>query len=257
MLSRKCRRVHTSGNAFHHTGRPGDVQECTAEVFHARGTLFRVHGIDVWVTDLDARDDALRSVALSEDERERAASFHFDRDRARFVRCRALLRHLIARSIGGDAAALAFRYNAYGKPELDDVHFNVSHSANIAVIALTPAGLHIPIGIDVEAINPSAEVMSLARTAFSPEECAALAAMPEEERVPAFFRGWTRKEAYLKLLGTGFSLPSDSFTVPLTDEPLTFIGDYALRDLEVPAGFACAIAAPREMAAPRVHRLHG
>ena len=212
-----------------------------------------MQGIDVWVTDLDVLDDALLFEVLSEDERERAARFHFDRDRTRFVRCRALLRQLIARSTGGDAAALAFRYNAYGKPELDDVHFNVSHSANIAVIAVT----HMPIGVDVEAINPSAEVMPLARTAFSQDECAALAAMPEEERVPAFFRGWTRKEAYLKLLGTGFSLPSDSFTVSLADELVTFIDGYALRDLEVAAGFACAIAAPREMAAPRVHKLQG
>jgi 4'-phosphopantetheinyl transferase len=208
-----------------------------------------VHAIDVWVTDLDARDDA--PAVLSTDELERAARFHFERDRRRFVRCRALLRKLIARSIGCDAASLTFRYNAYGKPELDEIHFNVSHSANIAVIALTYA----PIGIDVETINPSAEVMSLARTAFSSAECGALAAMPHAERAAAFFRGWTRKEAYLKLLGTGFSLASDSFTVSLANEPLTFIGDYALRDLEVPPGFACAIAMPREMPAPRVHRV--
>jgi hypothetical protein len=43
--------------------------------------------------------------------------------------------------------------------------------------------------------------------------------------------------------------------VSLADEPLTFIGDYALRDLEVPPGFACAVATPREMPPPRVHRV--
>ena len=208
-----------------------------------------MHDIEVWITDLDARDDA--PLVLSPDERERAARFHFDRDRRRFVRCRTLLRQLIAQSLGCDAAAPAFRYNAYGKPELDGIHFNVSHSANLAVIALT----QVPIGIDVETVDPKAEVMSLARTAFSADECAELAALPEEERVPAFFRGWTRKEAYLKLLGTGFSLPSDSFTVSLAAEPLTFLGDYALRDLAVPPGFACAIAGPRGMPLPYIHRV--
>ena len=213
------------------------------------GTLSRVHAIEVWVTDLDTHDDA--APVLSADERERAARFHFEHHRQRFVRCRTLLRQLIAQSTGGDAASLAFRYNTYGKPELDGIHFNVSHSANIAVIALTQE----PIGIDVEAINPAANVMPLARTAFSPGECAALAALPDQQRIAAFFRGWTRKEAYLKLLGTGFSLPSDSFTVSLEANPLSFIGDYALRDLDVAAGFACAIATRRGTPPPHVHKV--
>jgi 4'-phosphopantetheinyl transferase len=212
-----------------------------------------VQAVDVWVSDLDtlASEASALSVLLSTDELERAARFHFERDRTRFVRCRALLRQLVAQAIGRDAKSLAFRYNAYGKPELDDVHFNVSHSANLAVIAIADA----PIGIDVEAIDPAADVLSLARTAFSPDECAALAALPDDERISAFFRGWTRKEAYLKLLGTGFSLPSDSFTVSLDAELLTHVDDCALRDVDVPTGFACAIAGPREMPAARVHKV--
>ncbi len=209
-----------------------------------------VHAIEVWVADLDVLP--ARDSVLSRDELERAARFHFDRDRNRFARCRGLLRELIAQLIGCDAASLAFRYNAYGKPELDELHFNVSHSANIAAIALTR---DVPIGIDVEAIDPDADVLTLAKTAFSREEYDALSAMAHEERAAAFFRAWTRKEAYLKLLGTGFSLASDSFTVSLTAEPLTFIGDCALRDIEVPPGFACAIATPREMPPPHVRRV--
>ncbi len=208
-----------------------------------------MHTVDVWVTDLDALDDA--HAILSADELERAARFHFVCDRIRFMRCRTLLRQLIAQSIGRDAASLTFRYNAYGKPELDDVHFNVSHSANIAVIAFANS----PIGIDVEAIDPAAEVMPLARTVFSSDECAALAAMPPIDRIPAFFRGWARKEAYLKLLGTGFSLPSDSFSVSLDAEPLSYIGEVAVRDVEVKAGFACAIAMHRDAPPPAVHKV--
>ena len=208
-----------------------------------------MHDVDVWVTDLDASGDA--PAILSADELERAARFHFERDRVRFMRCRTLLRQLIARATGRGAASLTFRYNAYGKPELEDIHFNVSHSANVAVIALATA----PIGIDVESIDPTAEVMSLARTAFSSDECAALSAMPPDDRVPAFFRGWARKEAYLKLLGTGFSLPSGSFSVSLDAEPLTYIGDVAVRDVAIKAGFACAIAMRGGAPPPLLHKV--
>lgn len=206
--------------------------------------------MDIWIADLDALP--ARDELLSRDESERAARFHFDRDRNRFSRCRALLRELIAQWTGRDAASLAFHYGDYGKPELEGLHFNVSHSANLAAIALTR---DMPIGIDVEAINKDADVMALARTAFSPAECDELSAMPSDQRIAAFFRGWTRKEACLKLLGTGFSRPSDSFTVSLTEAPLTFAAGCALQDVQVPPGFVCAIATPQEVPAPRVRRV--
>jgi 4'-phosphopantetheinyl transferase len=209
-----------------------------------------VNDVDVWVADLDALPPTPEDWSvLSPDEAERAHRFRFDRHRNRFVRCRALLRQLIAEKTGGDAAAIAFRYGNYGKPEVDGIHFNVSHSENLAAIALTHDR---PVGIDVEAIDVTREVLPLARTAFSPAERAAIAAMTSEQQIAAFFRGWTRKEAYLKLLGTGFSLSPESFTVSLAPEPLSFIDDYALRDLDVPAGFACAIATARESGVPRV-----
>lgn len=210
-----------------------------------------MNDVDVWVADLDALPPAPEDWAvLSPDEAERAHRFRFDRHRNRFVRCRALLRKLIAERTGGDAAAIAFRYGTHGKPELDGIQFNVSHSENLAAIALTHEQ---PVGIDVEVIDGTREVLPLARTAFSPAERIALSAMTSEQQILAFFRGWTRKEAYLKLLGTGFSLSPESFTVSLAPEPLTFIAGYALRDLDVPAGFACAIATARDCAVPRVH----
>lgn len=211
----------------------------------------RVNSVDVWVADLDAlAPSAGEWSILSPDELDRARRFRFDRHRNRFVRCRALLRRLIAKTTGDDAAAIAFRYGAHGKPELDAIHFNVSHSENLAAIALSREG---PIGIDVEVIDATREVLPLARTAFSPLEQNVINALTSEQQVAAFFRGWTRKEAYLKLLGTGFSLSPESFTVSLAIEPVSFIGDYALRDVEVPAGFACALATARDSAPPRVH----
>lgn len=209
-------------------------------------------GIDVWLADLDAPLVARDAPdILSADERERARRFRFEHHRARFVRCRTILRELLAQAIDRDPASIAFRYGAHGKPELDGVHFNVSHSDRLAVIAISRDA---PIGIDIEQIDRSKEVLSLARTAFSTAECDELRTMNAQDQIDAFFRGWARKEAYLKLLGTGFSLASDSFTVSLAPEPLTFVGDVSLRDLDVHSGFACAIATNGDSSSPLVAR---
>lgn len=203
--------------------------------------------LEVHAADLDAlppRDDA--ASILSRDELERAERFRFAHHRERFVRCRLLLRELVAEKTGESPASIVFRYGPHGKPELDALHFNVSHSANVAVIALSDEH---PVGIDVESIDGTKDVAPLARTAFSREERTAFDALSRDEQVAAFYRGWTRKEAYMKLRGTGFSLPSDSFTVSLANEPLTFVDDCALRDLDAFAGFACAIATPRHATA--------
>lgn len=194
------------------------------------------------MADLDALPS--RREILSGDEIERAERLRFEHHRERFIRCRAWLRELLAEALGHDAASLEFHYGAHGKPEIDGMHFNVSHSANIAAIALSREQ---PIGIDVESIDAERDVVALANTAFSVAERAELARMTRDSQVAAFFRGWTRKEAYLKLLGTGFSRAPDSFTVSLAEEPLCFIDDSALRDLPTRSGFACALATPRDV----------
>jgi 4'-phosphopantetheinyl transferase len=194
-----------------------------------------VNGVLLWCVDLDAtppRPDLLAT--LSRDERERAASFRFPIHRDRFMRCRALLRQHLAQTLDVDAASIAFRYGPHGKPEADGVHFNVSHSDHLAVIAISREH---PIGVDLERIDATKDVLSLARVAFSPDECAALAALSPAEQIRSFYQTWSRKEAYLKLLGTGFSLPSDSFT-------LSSLTGCVLEDRNVHPDFACALAKP-------------
>ncbi|HYC61338.1 MAG TPA: 4'-phosphopantetheinyl transferase superfamily protein [Thermoanaerobaculia bacterium] len=200
--------------------------------------------IEVFTADLHAMNvlDEAASI-LSADERERADRFRFAQHRQRFTRCRILLRQLLGQHLARDPASLVFRYGEWGKPELDGVHFNVSHSDRIAVIAWSREHA---VGIDVERIDRTKDVVPLAHTAFSPAECEAFDAMPADQQVEAFFRTWARKEALMKLRGRGFSLPSHSFTVSVAKEPLTFLDDCAIRDLDVNAGFACAIAAAPE-----------
>jgi 4'-phosphopantetheinyl transferase len=76
------------------------------------------------------------------------------------------------------------------------------------------------VGIDIEFVNEKLDVLSTAQSVFSENEISALKALPPNLRTRGFFRGWTRKEAYIKALGKGFSYPLEQFKVSvLTDEP--------------------------------------
>jgi 4'-phosphopantetheinyl transferase len=161
----------------------------------------------VWIARLDgpstrhARDDA----GLGDEERARASCMPDPRVRARFVTARVILRGLLSRYTGIAPAALRLRTLASGKPVLDhhakppEIHFNVAHSGDLALIAFGRRAL----GIDVELLRDAGDDERLARAVLSPSERAALLAHPHAERSAALLRGWTRKEAYLKATGEG------------------------------------------------------
>jgi 4'-phosphopantetheinyl transferase len=174
--------------------------------------------LHVWAVRLHAAQDVVEHLTrlLSVDEMVRARRFRFARDRRRFVVARAVLRILLARYTSTAPTALHFTYGRFGKPELaepaSDLRFSVSHSADVAVYAITRGEA---VGVDVETVRRHPDAESLARRFFSPQECAALESVGERDRAQAFFNCWTRKEAYLKALGTGLSSPLDRFEVSL------------------------------------------
>jgi len=177
--------------------------------------------VRVWLVDLDADDTVASLALLSADEAARAGRFAFDHHRRRFVAGRAGLRRILADELNTGPAALSFTYNVSGKPELHptadsprSLRFNVSHSDRYALVATTTTGA---VGVDIEKTRPIADVLRLARTAFSSSELEALTALPAGAREAAFFAGWTRKEAYIKARGDGLRLLGD-FDVALTPE---------------------------------------
>ncbi|MCL4863049.1 MAG: 4'-phosphopantetheinyl transferase superfamily protein [Caldilineaceae bacterium] len=180
--------------------------------------------IHVWRATLDAdlaRVDRLAQT-LSQDEQARAARFHFERDRRRFVVARGVLRTLLGNYLELPPAALRFVYNEYGKPALAPHHdrapqFNLAHSGDWALFAFVYGA---EIGVDLEAIRTGFDFTPLAEQFFSPQERAELHTMPAHLQSAAFFHCWTRKEAYIKARGQGLSLPLTSFSVTLRpDEP--------------------------------------
>jgi 4'-phosphopantetheinyl transferase len=176
--------------------------------------------VQLWRADLEAvrADEARWQKLLSSDESTRASRFHFSRDRQRFVASRALLRTILASYLATDPNALSFSYSKKEKPSLGPVHagsgitFNISHSGGIALFAFTRRR---EIGVDVEQVRSDFDLEAIARRFFSAHEQAQLDALPPEEKAAAFFRCWTRKEAYIKATGDGLSLPLTQFDVSL------------------------------------------
>ncbi len=107
---------------------------------------------------------------------------------------------------------------AQGKPVLpaDCPHFNLSHSDDLALLAVSASG---PVGIDLEQIRPDLEWMPLARRYFHLDEWQALTGLPPNQQREAFFAVWVRKEAWLKALGVGLGYPTTAFAVTVPPAP--------------------------------------
>jgi 4'-phosphopantetheinyl transferase len=155
---------------------------------------------------------------LSSDERERAARFHFERDRQRFSVTRAQTRMILGGYLQSAPRELRFQHSAREKPSLAgasaDIRFNVSHSGDQAVVAVASGR---EIGVDIEQIRSNVECEQLAERFFSLSERNFIRELPQGKKLHAFFRLWTCKEAFLKAHGTGLSRPLSSFEVRLGD----------------------------------------
>ncbi len=171
------------------------------------------------IVRLEASEDNFkRSLAwLSADETARAKRFYFERHRPSL--------RSGTRRITSAACKLPrhrrppkcdFLYGPQGKPALADpsssLRFNVSNSGNLAAYAFTTG---CEIGVDVEQHRALHDFENIARRFFSPEETAELLELPSAEKTAAFFDCWARKEAYIKAMGGGLSIPLDSFRVTL------------------------------------------
>jgi 4'-phosphopantetheinyl transferase len=189
---------------------------------------------------------------LSAEEHERATRYRVERPRKDFILTRGTLRSLAAGYLGTTPRDLSFRYSEYGKPILDgpfDVRFNVSHTDGLALIAFVRTH---EIGIDVEKISPKPDVRKLAERFFSLHERHSLEKLSGDELQAAFFRCWTRKEAYIKARGEGLSLPLHQFDVSVAaDESRVLLATrpdaseasrWILRDLPTSPGYAAALA---------------
>jgi 4'-phosphopantetheinyl transferase len=175
----------------------------------------------VWAIRLD--DDSVdlgrARELISVDERERAERFKFERDRRRYLIAHAALHGILHRYLPISSEPLSFDYGSNGKPKLSPalspagVQFNLSHSNELALLAVTRRG---EVGVDIEYVKENFEFQDIAEKFFTAKEVAAMRSLPAHLQRQAFFKCWTSKEAFLKAKGTGLSGKLDEVEITLT-----------------------------------------
>ena len=179
--------------------------------------------VDLWCAQVDAQPDVVAEFhsTLSVEEKSRANRFRFPRDRSRFVVSRGVLRVLLSSYLRSSPRAVRLATDEKGKPFVPvdqhpnlraPIRFNTSHSESWSVFAFSK---ELELGIDVEYVQRDVDYEAILESQFSEAEKTQLRALSPDARRLAFFRLWTRKEAYLKATGDGLRTALDSFTVPL------------------------------------------
>ncbi len=173
--------------------------------------------IHMWIARLDLDDDEALdgepTIDLSADEMRRAARFKFARDRDCYVRAHAVLRRLLGRYLGVAPSEVRIVQSSTGKPGLVDdsaLTFNLSHTRTFALFGFSRQGL---IGVDVEHVRSSVDILSLAERFFTASESALITNANAHDRLRYFFTAWVRKEAVVKAVGRGLSIPLSAVDV--------------------------------------------
>lgn len=160
--------------------------------------------------------------------------------RTRFAVARGTLRILAGKYLGTAPNELAFRYGAQGKPELDGLHFNISHSGDRLAAAFS---VDSPLGLDIEELSPRLHTRDIAERYFSSRERNELETSGDEEFLRRFYRLWTAKEAVMKATALGFALELSKIEIgldPLRLVSLDWDGPCDWELLDVAPGEDCA-----------------
>ncbi len=213
----------------------------------------------MWVLDVAAAGavDAWVGV-LDEAERRRMAAFRYEADRHRYGVAHAGLRLLLGRECGVPPADVTLTNRPcvhcggpHGKPEVTGgPQWSMSHSGELALYAVAPW----PVGIDVERPERAVDPVSLAAY-LHPRERAEITALPPDAARRAFYRCWTRKEAFLKGTGTGLNDSLARWYVGV-DGSASGPAGWSLVEVPVPDGYQAAVAVARvPLPAWSVHEL--
>ena len=214
--------------------------------------------LDLWQIDLARPISESDRRLLSTEETAKADRIIIESKRRQSYRARAELRRILALYLGGAPEQLCFIYGEHGKPALAigpagdqaPLCFNLSHSGDVALVSVVFERPQLQLGVDVEEARAGREFASIAESFFAADEVAVFRRIPPGEQPAAFYRAWTRKEAYLKAIGTGLSFASTSFSISYgRDEPAQLLrterpGDdvrrWQMLDLPCPPGYAAA-----------------
>lgn len=174
--------------------------------------------VDLWWENIDNHEAGISELwrILTEAERDRVKRFRLAKHQRRFIFRHGMLREILSRYLKMAPEEVRFRNGPDGKPAVagEDpmIRFNLSDSGGYTLYAVA---FSREVGVDVEMVRPKPKAAALVKRFFSANENAAFQKLGADERVCAFFAGWTRKEAYVKAIGKGLRFPLDRFDVSL------------------------------------------
>ncbi len=209
--------------------------------------------IVVWMARLSQAQDSIASLepCLDALDRERGARFRFPEDRARFVLGRALVRKCLGAYLQQAPETIELSYTERDRPVLahdEGIQFSLTHTHDLVAVAVTA---NAQIGIDLERVKATPDLPALAERILSAQDLQAFQALPPQEALAAFFRVWTRKEAYLKATGEGITEALQLISVSMGPEEISSITDdrekstaanWRLLSLPVPADYMGCVA---------------
>ncbi len=216
--------------------------------------VLRHKNVDIYSVSISSAGHYAGSLKaiLNDVEEKRASKFHFEKDRIVSIVSRGVLKLILARYLSTDAGGIIISNDMNGKPFVDscghgDVSFNLSHSGDFVLYAVTPG---IDVGIDIQEMREIDSMDDIVERYFSKHEVSVFNSLPDNLKKKAFYNCWSRKEAYIKALGLGLSYPLDSFSVSIAPgsgaELLADINndvsEWSLSDIPMAAGYAAAVA---------------
>jgi 4'-phosphopantetheinyl transferase len=206
-------------------------------------------GLSLWLLNVVEETDAATALAprlLDEAEQKRAAAFYRDKDSRSYTSAHVALRLLLGERLQMPPEAVRFVRETcptcgepHGRPAVagGGLHFSLSHSGALALIGTAP----VTVGVDVEE-TPTLKVATDTARMLHADETAELDALAGDARAEGFGRVWTRKEAYLKALGTGLSRSPALDYMGTGPVPAQDLPGWALWDVQAPQGYVAAVA---------------
>jgi 4'-phosphopantetheinyl transferase len=167
--------------------------------------------IQLWYFDLSDTNSLLEPARsrLTPDDAARAGRFLRQEPQNSFMIRRGLLRRLLGLHTGSRLYPCALEYSAGGQPMmpvsrdgLRPLFFSVSHTGSDLLFALAKSW---PVGVDIEEERPVRDLQRMMLKSCSGEEINRISKLPEPERVRAFYKVWTLKEAISKAAGSGLT----------------------------------------------------
>ena len=175
--------------------------------------------LEVWHIPTVTDPDTLSRLTqwLSPAEQQRAQHSITTAVRNTYITSHAVMRLILGRYAQQLPQLLEFAYSKHGKPTLAHgipFHFNLSHTRAYALLGISSL---CQIGIDIEIIKPTRDILAIAKRFFSDSEYHWLAHMDTKQRYENFFQLWCHKEAYLKARGLGLQGGLSSFSLSKED----------------------------------------